>query len=243
MGIPTPTVEELIATLCKTTLPTILVEGTGDVRIYRRLEESIEDLGGNILICHGRKALLAIFERRSEITSPALAFLADKDLWLYDRIPEKYDQVIWTEGYSIENDIYEGSSVERLLQEPEKRTFSMLLDKICLWYAFELEEASHGRTSQHALGVGRILNHERNDLCSAFLAERGFCQPKAETVRSIRESYGLKLRGKTLYSLLSQLLSAKDRAAKFSMAALIEVSLTTGKKPRLPSEIGRQNTE
>jgi hypothetical protein len=64
-----------------------------------------------------------------------------------------------------------------------------------------------------------------------MVAERGFCQPKAETVRSIRESYGLKLRGKTLYSLLSQLLSAKDRAAKFSMAALIEVSLTMERNP------------
>ncbi len=54
------TADELVATLIHTTLPTILVEGTQDMTIYRWLENHIGLSNTDILPCGGRNNLLAV---------------------------------------------------------------------------------------------------------------------------------------------------------------------------------------
>ncbi len=204
---------------------------TSDVRIYRRIEQSLGPNNGDVLFCNGRETLLKIYNRRNEITNCGLVFLADRDMWLFHKIPDEYNEIVWTEGYSIENDVYTGSVVENLLEGTEEQAFHDLLDKVCEWFAFEVGEFSQGRDSHQAQGIGRILNKERNGLCSQFLLERGFRTPNCELYKTIRDSYFLKLRGKTLFSLLTQILSAPKREAKHNIRGLIEVCICMKRNP------------
>jgi hypothetical protein len=140
MDVSQPTVEELIATLNKTDLPTILVEGVADVRVYRKLEAQLGVTLGNVVLCGGRKNLFEIYNQREKLAHVRLVFLADRDMWLYKNIPPEYSEIIWTHGYSIENDVYTGSTVEKLLDEAERQKYFDLLKRLCEWFAFEVEE-------------------------------------------------------------------------------------------------------
>ena len=121
MPVPVPTVDELVATLRRSRLPTIVVEGRDDMRIYRWIEPRVSNVDTSVLPVGGRNKLLSIYERRNEYSQLPVAFLADRDMWLFSGIPEQYNHIIWTLGYSIENDIYSGSELENLLDVEEAK--------------------------------------------------------------------------------------------------------------------------
>ena len=86
-----PTVDEIIALLKKTDLPTVVCEGSDDLIVYRRFEEHLSHIGVSILPAGGRENVLEVFERRGEIpTSVRLAFIADRDTWVNTEIPTAY---------------------------------------------------------------------------------------------------------------------------------------------------------
>ena len=89
-----------------------------------------------------------------------VAFVADRDMWLFSGIPSNYDGVIWTDGYSIENDLYAGTELENLLDAEEALEHQQLLDAIVEWFAFEVEEYLEGRPFE-------VKNHCNED-CPAW---------------------------------------------------------------------------
>ena len=105
--MPTPkmTEAEIISYLGKTSLPTLLVEGEDDASIYRWLEDQLGVFTGSILICSGRDTLLSIYRKRSTFTHGKVAWLADSDMWVLTSPPPDLADVIFTAGYSIENDL------------------------------------------------------------------------------------------------------------------------------------------
>ena len=105
MPAPQPTVDELVAMLGHAELPTVIVEGKDDMRIYRWVEGRVGSQNANVLPAGGRENLLSVYQRRNEFTHLPVAFVADRDLWLFSGIPEIYHDIIWTLGYSIENDL------------------------------------------------------------------------------------------------------------------------------------------
>ena len=92
------TVDEIIATLQRTSLTTVLVEGTDDVMIYRWIEDEIGITKANFMPCGGRRNLIEIFERRSEYPNVKVIYVADKDSYIYTSTPEEYNEIIWTNG-------------------------------------------------------------------------------------------------------------------------------------------------
>ena len=86
------------------------------------------------------ETLLAVYKRRNEFAHLPVAFVADRDLWLFSGIPPGYPDIIWTEGYSIENDLYAGATLEDLLNADEAKEHRQVLDSIIKWFAFEVEE-------------------------------------------------------------------------------------------------------
>ena len=99
------TVDECVAALHRTYLPTVIVEGKDDMQIYQWTERRVGIQNANVLPVGGKETLLAVYERRNEYAHLPVAFVADKDLWLFSGIPPDYPDIIWTEGYSIENDL------------------------------------------------------------------------------------------------------------------------------------------
>ena len=124
--------DEMVSYLKNTFLPTILVEGSDDLSVYNRHLESkinIEDV--DILSCQGRLALLNIFKRKEEFKNAKVVFVADKDMWFFDGVPEEYkNQIVFTDGYSLENDIYVESRFKKLLEKDDIKKFENLIKEL-----------------------------------------------------------------------------------------------------------------
>ena len=117
-----------------------MVEGDDDVIIYRELTKRIGIFEVILRPSGGRDKLLQIYERRGEFSQVPVAFIADQDMWLFSGIEPGYEDVIWTSGYSIENDLYSDADLERLLDENETAEHQQILDSISTWFAFAVEE-------------------------------------------------------------------------------------------------------
>lgn len=223
------TVDEMVAVLVRSNLPTIVVEGDDDIIIYRWLEKKIRPFPGDILPCYGRTNLLSVYERHSEYAHLKTAFLADKDMWLFSTVPHRYREIIWTTGYSIENDLYADSKLEDLLDEAEEHDFRTVLQKIVEWFAFEVEEYRRGNNPEINTHPNEIVRLGTDRIADEFKLRRGFQSPTLTTIAEIQENYKLNLRGKILFDLLVRYLSAPKRTAKHSKKALLEIGLKTNK--------------
>lgn len=148
MSLPSLSVDEIITTINRSSLPTILVEGKTDAAIYRWIEKKLIETNADIIECGGRIKLINVFERRSEITTDtSVAFLADRDMWLYTEIPEKYSGIIFTKGYSIENDLIDGSidHILKLFHDNEMVQLEQIYKEILPWYTYEIFKYLQGQ--------------------------------------------------------------------------------------------------
>jgi hypothetical protein len=215
------TVDELVDLLRHSVLPVILVEGVDDVAVYRFVEDLIGPTSGSVLPCGGRDTLLSVFRRRGEFPNTPVAFIADRDMWVFGGPPPDLRDIVWTEGYSIENDAYD-VSLERLLSPAERTHHSRLLDLIAEWFAFAVERHRCGHDVELNCHVNRI---SADGICidSAYASEVSYAVPQRELRDRIRINYRTLLRGKQLMQCLVRFLSASDRRTKHSTNALLEI--------------------
>jgi hypothetical protein len=230
MPISPPTPDEIVSVLKKTSLPSIIVEGDDEVIIYRWLEDILGTFNANVLPCGGRSALLEVFSRRHEFDKSKTVFLADRDMWLFTSIPSNLSSIIWTTGYSIENDLYSSSLeiIEKLLTLEEKSERDRIIRCLARWFAFEVEVYKSGNTCNINFHINHILTSDKQDLRASFLEERGFTDPSASTYQDVYENYYLKLRGKMLFQVLLFMLSSNKRKSKYSRENLLEMCLKLG---------------
>lgn len=224
-GKSIPTVDELISYLKHTQIPTVVIEGKDDYIAYRRMEDRFKDHRLSMLAAGGRDAVLAIYDRRAEIANGAkLGFIVDRDCWVYDEVPEQYisDELIFTDGYSIENDLYRDGDLERFLLEPEIPPFRSELSEFISWYSHALNEHLAGQ------GLGLKFHPDMvvvaGELQSEFCEKCGYSGPIEPLNSNIRAEYQKLLRGKSLLALLSRHLTRPGRPARLSTANLMEHS-------------------
>ncbi|HBN8398299.1 DUF4435 domain-containing protein [Pseudomonas aeruginosa] len=221
---PHPTADELYALLKRTSLPTVLVEGKDDIIFYRKIEEDLRGLGVDMLPAGNKGAVLELHRRISEnpVASPMI-FVVDKDLWVHDHVGggEKPDEVITTQGYSIENDLYMDGDLESLLSVAEQQVFREELSKFVYWYALAVSRSLRGTESAFRTHPGKILDDEEHYASEIALSEDE-AYPE-ELLAVIRDNYAGLLRGKSLFALLVRGLSSKRREVKFSVKQLMEI--------------------
>ena len=128
------TVDEIVELLRRSSLTTVIVEGKDDMTIYRWLEHRIGIDKVNFLPCGGRDKLFQVYNRRDEFSHIKTIFLADKDCFVYTKTPAEYEEIIWTKGYSIENDLYAGRFLEKLLSVNEEVNFRVSLKNFISYY-------------------------------------------------------------------------------------------------------------
>ena len=194
------------------------------MRIYRWVEERIGSQKANVQPTGGRENLLSIYAKRHEFADLPVAFVADRDMWLFSEIPSDYRELIWTEGYSIENDLYAGADLETLLEAEEAQEHQQVLDTIVEWFAFEVEECLAGKPFEVKIHCNRVVPLGQTQMDVNFRKSRGFRPPAEEIHRQIREAYQLQLRGKQLFQMLVRFLSASDRNSKYSYDNLSEMA-------------------
>jgi len=223
--MPTPkmTEAEILSYLGRTSLPTLLVEGEDDAAIYRWLESQLGIFTGSILSCSGRDIIISIYNKLNTFKHGKIACLADLDMWVFSSPPADLSGIIFTTGYSIENDLYAGSDIENLLEPVERTQHAQLLDVVCRWFASELIEFQSGRPHLVAMHINRIIDYNIMDVSENFRASRNYKEPAVPIVTQIKDNYKLHLRGKTLLQAIIAFLqrSAKElRIRRFPIASL-----------------------
>lgn len=224
--MPTPnpmTVDRLVGVLRSSHKPNIVVEGNDDVIIYRELTKRIGILEVILRPSGGRDNLLKVYERRSEFGHIPVAFIADQDMWLFSGIEPGYDDVIWTSGYSIENDLYSDADLEHLLDENDTAKHQQILDSISTWFAFAVEEYLAGNSPELDLHCDELVPPGKTELDADFCTRQGFRVPDPNLIQQIRSTYKLLLRGKQLFQLLVRFLSKP--AHGFEKASLNDYAL------------------
>ena len=201
--------DEIVDLLRETSLPTILVEGKDELSVYAIYLESkidIEDV--DVLPCQGRITLLNIFDRREEFKHKKVVFVADRDMWFFVGIPQekKYEEhIVFTDGYSLENDLYIESQFSQLLGKKEIIDFYKLIKELSIWFAFEVNRYMETRSSQCNFDLYKICPN--NVLDSEFKQKINFVNPSQKLVDEIYSDYTRALRGKNLFQALLKFLS------------------------------------
>jgi hypothetical protein len=216
------TTDEVVSLLKRTSLPTIIVEGCDDMIVYRAIEEKLAHLGVSMLPVGGRGKVLDVFQRKSEIPNTVrVAFIADKDLWVSIGIPEEFaaDQLIFTEGYSIENDIFLDGELWKILKGSEPQKFETELKEFVEWYALAINRTINGCSEPISLHPDHVLcPKQRLDLLKLKEGEE---YPAALREKIINE-YKKLVRGKSLISLLLRNVNYKGREPRHTDKALLE---------------------
>lgn len=225
----TMTTDEIVATLKRTSLPTVLIEGKDDILVFRHLEQTYAALGLSVLPVGGRKAVLEVYNRKSELPSnTTIAFIADQDIWVITGIPPEYqhDKLIFTTGYSIENDVFADGNLTNYLTEAENTKFTSEVNLYVQWYA--LAVARHCTDPSISISVHPEHLLDKGGLVAHLQLEPGETYPTQLRDR-ISADFTSLLRGKSLMQLLMRRMNHKDRIARHNDKSLIEtVGLNRG---------------
>ncbi len=221
-------IDEIIGTLNHLSTPAVLVEGVNDVIWYRNFESDLMD-GAALFPVGGRNTLMEVYKRRSEIKL-RVAFVADKDMYVFDGIPDELNEVIFTCGYSIENDLLKNSRiVHSIFVTKELQCICAMKRPLSRWFAFCVEEMrlSHGVDMKaHPQKVLEEIDSEIR-IRPQYAIDINFHEPNNNLVNDIFDNFEDRFRGKTLGQLYAFVLSKrKDSSAgcKFSDSQLLELS-------------------
>jgi hypothetical protein len=211
------TTDEFLATLNHSILPTIVVEGDEDVIIFRRLESAFPNLTLSVLPVGGRSQVFAIYNRRGEIRgSQKLVFVADLDLWVFSNVPPEYvsDNLLFTDGYSIENDVFRDCCCEALLKGEERARFAQDVEVFSEWFALAVS-----RGLEVAVHPNHLLDNEvQRNAMMALAAGEPYPQT---TLDKIKTDHFKFLRGKSLFQLFQRQMRGA-RVPKHSSTSLLE---------------------
>lgn len=221
-----PTIAEIISALEHSDLPTVIVEGKDDIIIYRQLENQITDV--DVMPVGGRNAVLEIF--RNKLTNPKLqgkkiAFIADKDIWVTTGIPNEFqhDILVFTTGYSIENDVFIDYGCEKILEIEAitiKKNFLAEKDKFIHWYALALQATLNGLNLSKEREISRDPNEVLSREFPTFIALKVNEKHPSELEQALKENYTLQLRGKSLLSLFRKHIKHHHTTAMFQKVAI-----------------------
>lgn len=221
-------VEELVNYLSKSNLPTILVEGRDDMRIYNWVTEYFNNRRiVSVMPVGCRSELLTVYDRRGMFKDLPVAFVADRDLdYLFKEPPSRYKDIVWTAGYSVENDLYAGgeSILKKLLNQEENLQHTQVLDTLIEWFAFEVEEFSCGRYAKVNRKLKDIVPRGQTGMNENFRECRGFRPPNMVIYQQINERYQLRLRGKFLFEILHRVLTGNSRNPSYNLFSLYEMA-------------------
>lgn len=218
-----PTVEEIIATLKRSSLPTIICEGSDDLIVYRRIEDRLSHLGVSVLPAGGRRNVLEIFNRRGEISNAVrLAFIADRDTWVNTAVPQAYLNPVLclTHGYSIENDIIADGELESLLTGAALTNYKEELKTFLDWYALALSRHLTNQEEPISHHPERVL--ESTDRATLTTLKPDESYPTALRAR-LNDNYRVEVRGKSLLSLLVRNTNTRRGEPRHTDKSLLEI--------------------
>lgn len=218
------TVDEIVSLLQRTGLPTVIIEGGDDAIVYRGLEIDYSEMGLSVLPVGGREKILKLVERYGDFSNDArVAFIVDMDIWVNVGVPQQYNHypIVFTWGYSIENDLYSDGNLERMLSKRETESFKAELARFIGWYALVLSRHLADASIEFSHSLSRVLDNENEytRLCQLLEGETYPLHLKAD----LEHDYIKKMRGKSLLRVLMRQLSRRGRKVKHAYGPLMEM--------------------
>ncbi len=199
---PLYTTSEEIENLKKTnqvSVVKVFVEGPDDFKIFNSIVKH-KDLRELVEISNrgGRTALLELQEeyllQKSKIHQKVL-FFADQDTWVFTGIPEKYQEVHFTKGYSIENDLFEDGETVLMsyLSLSEKKRFEQLIDNLSEWFASQVKLIQDGRAESAKIDFSlfndKIIASGANTLNTEYQIDDNFRANERNLIDQIKTHY------------------------------------------------------
>lgn len=223
------TANEVVETLKRSILPSVITEGLDDYVVFRRLEHQFASLGVSLIPVGGRDEVISVFRRRSEFSQIRSAFVVDRDMWLFSGVPAEfqYPEFTVTDGYSIENDLYRDGALYNLMDHREQASFDRDVAEVVRWFGYEVEIHQAGSQPHTDMHVDRIIDRD-GQLLPDLVTARNYVELSGNCIPVVAADYAKILRGKTLMSLLLRYLSYKGRRAKHNDKSLMEIASVAG---------------
>mgnify|MGYP000439593317 FL=1 len=233
-----PTVDEIAATLARSSEPTVLVEGRQDMSVLRRIEDFIPNT--SVMPCGSKFSVLSLLGRRSEFPNLPCVFLVDLDFWYYDGIPDEYKNnlyLVTTSGYSIENDLLFQSRIFDFYDSEDMNKYNRILDELNRWWAFVLFKREQGVEMPLNVGVKGIVGKDSFNPCVREKVVSNslnpFVEPSSERLKNTRDCIEMGIRGHQYAELHRLILVEKGKDYRPLAGGLYVMAGTLGDSPYL----------
>lgn len=209
--------DDALAVLNRSQLPTVVTEGSDDYRVMRKIEERLSDCDIDFLPVGGKDKVLYVWENLPMERKLNTLAIVDLDKWLYLGIPDRYvgNGLMYTVGYSIENDIFMDASLIHLCDNHELVNFMADLRIVCAHHAREIGRAIRGETHLLKKHVNHIIAD--GDITPSLDAD------ELARKSNLERHFGQALRGKTLLEVLVRQTNRAGRFAKFGYKHIYEM--------------------
>lgn len=237
------TASEVVSTLRNSSLPTLIVEGRSDMVLYQAIEEMCFANSIDVMPVGSRTTLFEVHSRRAEFSKTPVAFLADRDMFAFGSIPPEHSGIIFTSGYSIENDILAGGKAFRILSKKHVPLWSNVLSAMSQWFASVVHRYLNGEAveyKQHPCQIVDFANASLKPAATANVLSIAVLSPQAKTVL---DTPILKLRGHTLLDGFGHFLATVKQNPKCNKDVLLRMDLVSWESNnsinKLIEEVGR----
>lgn len=217
---PADVIREIAMSSGRFPLRFAVVEGPDDHKIYGRISDHYT-FNYPVYYVESKRRVCQVFTGSDPAKRRNIAFFADRDVWVFTGVPEQYEGVFLTKGYSIENDLFEDGWAGLMgnKTEEEQRAFTELIQHVADWFAFEAERLVQLRETTgdewrnsdfDSLRFGNHIDSATLRLTPAFLESRGYI-PAAEAWHEHSQNQPfMALRGKFLAKAFNLLFSAPE---------------------------------
>lgn len=155
-------IDELVAALKRSQLANVVVEGESDVAVLRDFETLLRQTIPNIdfFVAGDKNAVLLTSTRDGEIKPSKASYLADSDLWLYTADRDAYPNVVFVDGYSIENSCISSPAVIALVnaRAGTAQLWADAIRNLAAWFSSEVWFQQNGLPYQINIGIENVLD-------------------------------------------------------------------------------------
>ena len=189
---------------------------------YRFMRRQLMKENIDFISCSGVKNLMAVFRRRNEFADRHVIFYRDRDLLIHTGIPAELNVMLFTRGYSIENDVYAETGIEEMiLTQGELDNHAIAKRNFILWYSAMVHQNLNRQETSFRLSPLHVLSNTY-DLKPAYQLNVGEIADSSDRFNEIFGDYAKMLRGHSLFELLVVFLRVAGRAPQYNSNQLMD---------------------
>lgn len=212
----------------------VVIEGEDDIFVFRPLMTIFKNKKIIVQSVGGRDNVLSVYNnvKNTPFLHQAI-FIVDQDSWIFSGIPEDYqhERIIFTSGYSIENDVYIDKEIDLLMHGlGVHSSFESNLEVYLKWYSLAITRFC---IDDNALSVKLKIHpdtffKDENSINTFCSLQSGEVFPQ-HIYDDLLENYHLKFRGKCLLPLAIKALGDRPSKPKYNTKTIMEEAAITGR--------------